>query len=302
MNDDRLISMLSSLRGERMDRIADDKIRRRLENAWTERRQRASWSWRLRRPALALATAALGVGLVLTTLNAGGDSPLYAARITLENFAIPLHTDPEDRAEYLVWLFEERQAEAARLEATGNALAAGRVRAVEQETLRMVRAQLPEAPDSQEIAPLPSPEPTPTPSPTPTPEPSPTPVPTATPRPVTPTPRTPSPTVARPSPTLTPRPVVSPSPVAVLITGTVKMPDGTTTNEACIEFSTAGPCQSVAYVAPGSFKFYATAKIGQTITLYFIRRDATGTIIGKAAVNRLVTGSTLDLGIVQLIK
>ena len=46
----------------------------------------------------------------------------------------------------------------------------------------------------------------------------------------------------------------------------------------------------------------ASAKIGQSITLYFIKRDATGTIVGKLAVTRTVTGSTLDLGVVQLIK
>ncbi len=302
MNDDRMVSLLASLRSERMDRIADDKIRKRLENAWTVRQQRSSWGWRLRRPALALATTALAVGLVATTLGAGGESPLYSFRITIENLAIPFHTDPEDRAEYLVWLFEERQAEAARLEATGNALAAGRVRAVEQETLRMVRAELPVAPDSQEPPPTPSPEAAPTPSPSPTP--TPTIAPSASPRPATPVPsRTPSPTtVTRPSPTLTPRPVVSPSPIAVTVTGTVKNPDGTLTNEVCIEFSTAGPCLYATYTAPGTFRTTLSAKIGQSLTLYFIKKDATGTIIGKLAVTKTVTGSTLDLGIVQLQK
>ena len=37
MTDDRLQGMLGSLRHERMDRIADDKIRARLETAWTAR-------------------------------------------------------------------------------------------------------------------------------------------------------------------------------------------------------------------------------------------------------------------------
>jgi hypothetical protein len=114
--------------------------------------------------------------------------------------------------------------------------------------------------------------------------------------------RTPPPTIARPSPTIAPRPAVSPSPIAVTITGTVKMPDGTPTSDACIEFSTAGPCESVKYTAPGTFKFIASAKIGQSITLYFVKRDANGTILGKVAVTKTVTGSTLDLGIVQLLK
>ena len=56
MNDERLTGLLGSLRTERMDRIADDKIRSRLENAWTARMERRSFTWRTRRFAPVLAT------------------------------------------------------------------------------------------------------------------------------------------------------------------------------------------------------------------------------------------------------
>ena len=49
MNDDRLTGLLGSLRNERIDRIADDKIRTRLENAWTTRAQQRSFGFRMRR-------------------------------------------------------------------------------------------------------------------------------------------------------------------------------------------------------------------------------------------------------------
>jgi hypothetical protein len=128
MNDDRLVGLLSALRTERMERTADRNLRARLENAWTARESRSGLAWRMRRPVLAIATAGLAFGLVAATLSAQGDSALYTLRVTIEDLAIPLHRDPEDRAEYLVSLLEQRTAEAARLEATGNALAAGRAR------------------------------------------------------------------------------------------------------------------------------------------------------------------------------
>ena len=63
MTDDRLEGMLGSLRHERMDRIADDKIRGRLENAWTTRMERRSFSFHFRRIAPVLATVVLFAGL-----------------------------------------------------------------------------------------------------------------------------------------------------------------------------------------------------------------------------------------------
>ena len=42
MSEERLTAMLGSLRHERMDRIADDRIRARLEQAWSVRAERRS--------------------------------------------------------------------------------------------------------------------------------------------------------------------------------------------------------------------------------------------------------------------
>src|SRR5439155_483982 len=53
MNDEHLTGLLGSLRTERMDRIADGKIRTRLENAWTTRMERRSMGWRAFAPVLA---------------------------------------------------------------------------------------------------------------------------------------------------------------------------------------------------------------------------------------------------------
>ncbi|MDQ2951101.1 MAG: hypothetical protein M3R54_02430, partial [Chloroflexota bacterium] len=165
MTDDRLQGMLGSLRHERMDRIADDKIRARLENTWTTRLERRSFSFRFRRFAPMLATVVLIVGLGAASMTAPGESPLYGFRIAVEDAAIALHPAGEERAEYVVGLLEQRQAEAARLEATGNAAAASKARQIEQDTLRLVRAMLPVAPD---VDPAPVVTATESPSPTPT--------------------------------------------------------------------------------------------------------------------------------------
>src|SRR5439155_20769558 len=149
MNDERLTGLLGSLRTERMDRIADDKIRARLENAWTTRMERRSLGWRAFAPVLA--TLVLFAGLGTATLNAAGDSPLYSVRTAIEDAAVVLHPDPADRADYLVSLLDARQAEAARLEASGNAAAASKARDAEQRTLKMVLASVPQAPEEAPV-------------------------------------------------------------------------------------------------------------------------------------------------------
>ena len=70
MNDDRLVGMLSALRTERMERTADQKLRTRLETAWTARESRSGLAWRMRRPVLVIATAALVLGSAATTISA----------------------------------------------------------------------------------------------------------------------------------------------------------------------------------------------------------------------------------------
>ena len=293
MNDDRLVGMLSALRTERMERTADQQLRARLENAWTVRETQSGLGWRLRRPVLVIATAALVFGSIATTLSAPGDSALYTLRVTVEDLAITLHRDPEDRAEYLVSLLEQRTAEAARLEATGNALAASHVRDIERDTLRMVQQNLPVAPEIVEPAPTESPSPSPTASPSPTPSPTPSAVP-ATQRPATPRPTTPPVTTTKP-PTATPKPTTAATPQAVSFAGVIKNPDGSYATNVCISLSQGSSCLSV--TGP-SFKVTFSGKIGQSVTLYFLRSDGTKTY--KATLTKTISSTYVDVGIVLL--
>jgi len=297
VNDDRLTGLLAALRTERMERTADQKLRARLENAWSAREDRSGIVWRIRRPVLAIATTALIVGFAATTLSAPGDSPLYSLRVTIEDLAIPLHRDPEDRAEYLVSLLEQRTTEAARLEATGNALAAGRARDIERQTLRMVQQNLPVAPDAVDAAPTDSPSPSPTPSPTASPTPPPSvvpPTPTATQRPATPRPTTAPPATGTPTPT--PRPTTTATSQAVSFTGIVKNPDGTYATNVCVSFNVSGPCYVVTTSA--TFRVTFSGKIGQTVTLYFLRTDGIKTY--RAYVTKTISSTYVDVGIVLL--
>jgi outer membrane biosynthesis protein TonB len=300
VNDDRLVGLLAALRSERMERTADQKLRARLENAWTAREGQSGLASRLRRPVLVIATAALVLGSVATTMAAPGDSPLYSLRVTIEDLAIPLHTDPEDRAEYLVSLLDQRTTEAARLEATGNALAAGRARDIERETLRMVQQNLPVAPDVVEPTPTESSSPSPTPSPTdsPSPSPTPSPAPTATQRPATPRPTTVPTATLKPTATPTPKPTstTTATPQAVTFTGTVKNPDGTYATNVCVSLSQGGSCLTVA--SSGSFRVTFSAKIGQSVTLYFLRSDGIKTY--KAYVIKTISSTYMDVGVVLL--
>ena len=293
MNDDRLVGMLAALRTERMERTADQELRARLENAWTVRETQSGLGWRMRRPVLVIATAALVLGSIATTLSAPGDSALYTLRVTIEDLAIPLHRDPEDRAEYLVSLLEQRTAEAARLEATGNALAASHARDIERDTLRMVQQNLPVAPEIVEPAPTESPSPSPTASPSPTPSPTPSVVP-ATQRPATPRPTTPPVTTTRP-PTATPRPTTAATPQAVSFAGVIKNPDGSYATNVCISLSQGGSCLAV--TGP-SFKVTFSGKIGQSATLYFLRSDGTKTY--KATLTKTISSTYVDVGTVLL--
>jgi len=296
MNDDRLVGMLAALRTERMERTADQKLRARLENAWTVRDSQNGIGWRLRRPVLVIATAALVFGGIATTLSAPGDSALYTLRVTVEDIAIALHRDPEDRAEYLVSLLEQRTAEAARLEATGNALAASHVRDIERDTLRMVQQNLPVAPDAVEPAPTESPSPSPTPAATESPTPTPSPVPTATQRPATPRPTAPPVTTTKP-PTATPKPTTTATSQAVSFAGVIKNPDGSYATNVCVSlFSPGAPCSVV--TTSGSFKVTFSGKIGQSVTLYFLRSDGTKTY--KATLTKTISSTYVDVGTVLL--
>ena len=296
MNDDRLVGMLSALRTERMERTADQKLRARLENAWTVRETQSGLGWRLRRPVLFVATAALVFGSIATTLSAPGDSALYTLRVTIEDLAITLHRDPEDRAEYLVSLLEQRTAEAARLEATGNALAASHARDIERDTLRMVQQNLPVAPEVVAPAPTESPSASPTPAATESPTPTPSPVPTATQRPATPRPTTAPPATIRPTATPTPNPTTAATPQAVSFTGAIKNPDGTYATNVCVQISPNTTCSVV--TSSGTFRVTFSAKLGQSVTLNFTRSDGVKTY--KATITKTVSSTYVDVGIVLL--
>lgn len=300
MNDDRLVGMLAALRTERMERTADQTLRGRLENAWTVRESRGGLAWRMRRPVLVLATAALVLGSAATTISAPGDSPLYSLRVTIEDLGARFYSDGEDRAAYLVSLLEQRTAEAARLEATGNALAAGKVREIERATLAMVQANLPVTPEVVQPAPTESPTPSPSPTPEPTPSPSPTPSPVApatqppaTQRPTVPT-ATPKPATPTPKPTV--KPTTAPTPQAVTLTGTIKNPDGTPAMNVCVSLSLGGSCLQV--TSSSTFKVTFSTKVGQSVTLYFLRSDGIKTY--KATLTKTVSSTYVEVGTVTL--
>src|SRR5687767_6879970 len=302
MNDERLVGMLSALRTERMERTADQQLRMRLENAWTARESWGGLAWRMRRPVLVIATAALLFGSAATTVSASGDSPLYSLRVTIEDLGVRFYADPEDRAAYLVSLLEQRTAEAARLEATGNALAAGKVRDIERATLAMVQANLPVTPEVVQPAPTesptPSPSPTPDPTPSPSPEPTPSPVPAATQRPATqrPTVPTATPKPATPTPKPTVKPTTAATPQAVTFTGTIKNPDGTHATNVCVSLSLGGSCLQV--TASSTFKVTFSYKVGQSVTLYFLRSDGIKTY--KATLTKTVSSTYVEVGTVTL--
>lgn len=302
MNDERLTGLLASLRQERMDRAADDRIRARLEHAWTAREARRSWGYRLRRLPPVFATLALVAGLAGATMSASGDSVLYGIRVAVEDAALILHPDLEDRNEYLLALFEQRQSEAARLESSGNALAAARVREIEQQTLRQLEASLPKLPDEAPVAaPVPSESPTPSPSASPTPVPAPS---VATPRTPTPT-STPTPRPTTPPPARTPTaPPPTGTPLPVTLTGNVKDPDLTLANGACVSIALpadlTAPCDTK--TSSGAYRFTISARINQSVTVYAWRYDTTAKILYKGSASAVIRGSTVAMPDIKLAK
>lgn len=304
MSDERLTDLLGSLRYERVSRGADARIRERLQREWDARPLGRALS--PRRFLLAFAALSFAAALVFATAGARGDSPLYAVRVAVEDAAALLYADPAARAEYLLALHEQRQAEAARLEAIGSAASSG-ARRIEQRTLEALRALLPQAPEEEPlVAASPTPSPTPEPTPTPTPEPTPTPAPTATatPRP-SPTPlatpvRTPTPTPVRPAPTPTPKPATpTPKPTVavtagvVVLSGAVADHDGRPAVEVCVSVI-AGQCQTRT-TATGTYRLAVTAKTGQTVTVYSWRTDATGRMTHKGTASAVVRGTAVEM-------
>lgn len=297
MMQDSLARALGTLKGVRMDDVASDEVRKRLDRAWAGRAaSRRSTRFVVPGFARAFAVAALVVVIAFTTMRSAADSPLYGARVAFEDALVAFQSDP---VTYLSQLYTERLEEAARFEATGNALAASRARDAQSEALRLLH-QISQDPD-------PSPEPSATfaitlptvtgsPEPSPTATESPTPTPTASPRPaITPT-STPKP--ATPKPTTKPTTAPAPTPMKVHATGFVLYNDGTLVDGACVSTALDGSC--VAKSAGGRIDMYLTAKKGQSITLYVRNYDAVrgGTLRGKVTVT--VGGSEVTLGTITL--
>lgn len=304
MMQDSLARALGSLKGARMDDVAADDVRKRLDTAWAERAQRHPRS-RFVVPGLArtFVVAGLAIFVAFSTMRAAADSPLYGARVAVEDSLVAFQSDPVG---YLSHLYDDRLEEAARFEATGNALAASRARDAQGEALRLLNQispqpeQSPEPSASTAIT-LPSPSPTPE-TPAAATE-SPTPVPTATPRPTTA--RTATPKPATPSPTPTPKPTTArpsvtptPTPMDVHAYGYVLYADGSAVDGACVSTSLDGIC--VAGSIKGRVDLQFSAKKGQLITLYFRNYDAArgGTLHGKVTVT--VGGPEVALGTITL--
>lgn len=310
MMQDSLARALGTLKGTRMDLVAADDIRKRLDQAWGKRVARRHSGFALPGFARAFAVAALVVLVAFGTMRSSADSPLYGARLAIEDALVAYQSDP---VAYLSQLYEERLEEAARFEATGNALAASRARDAQKEALRLLSQLSPQPEESPQPSastaisvPTPSPTPeesaaatvAPTPSPTPTPLPV---VKTATPKPatVTPKPATPTPKLT-PKPTATAKPSPTPAPTAMTVhaTGEVLYADGTRVNGACVSMSFNGLC--VAGTINGKIDMNFTAKKGQSVSVYVRNYDAArgGTLQGKVTVT--VGGAEVLLGTITL--
>jgi hypothetical protein len=292
MMQDSLARALGTLKGARMDDVAADDVRKRLEQAWAKRATRTRPRFVVPAFARAFAVAALVVFVAFSTMRAAADSPLYDARVAVEDSLVAFQSDPVG---YLSQLYTERLEEAARFEQT--------------EALRLLNQITPQPNESPEpsastVITLPSPSPTPeasaeateSPTPSPTATPRPTVARTPTPKPATPTPKPPTPT---PKP-VTPKPTVTsaPTPMTVHATGDVLYADGTRVNGACVSTALDGMC--VAGTINGRIDLTLTAKKGQSITLYVRNYDAArgGTLHGKVTVT--VGGPEVLLGTITL--
>jgi hypothetical protein len=304
MMQDSLARALGTLKGTRMDDVAAEQVRKQLEQAWATRASRRRSRFVVPGFARAFVVAAVVLLCAFGTMRAAADSPLYGARVAVENALVAYQSDPVG---YLSQLYDERLEEAARFEASGNVLAASRARDAQGEALRLL----------QQISPQPAPSPEPSastaitvPAPTPTPEPtaaateSPTPLPptvrTATPKPATPTPKPPTPKPTATAKATTPKPSLTPAPtpMSVHATGDVLYADGSQVNGACVSTAFNGMC--VAGTISGKIDMMLTAKKGQSITIYVRNYDAArgGTLQGKVTVT--VGGPEVLLGTITL--
>src|SRR5712691_460304 len=304
---DSLARALGTLKGTRMDDVAADHVRKQLERAWAERATHRVPRFVVPGIARASAVAALLVLVAFSTMRAAADNPLYGVRVAVEDSLVAFQSDPVG---YLSQLYIERIEEAARFEATGNALAASRARDAQSEALRLLNQISPQPEPSPEpsastaiTVPVPSQSPETSAAPSATESPT---VPTASPRPTiartpTPKPATPTPKPVTPTPKpVTPKPAITstPTPMTVHATGDVLYADGSPVNGACVSMTLDGMC--IAGTINGKVDLTLTAKKGQSITLYFRNYDAArgGTLHGKVTVT--VGEPTVLLGTITL--
>ena len=286
MMQDSLARALGGLKGARMDDVAADQIRKRLEQAWTERGARRRARFVIPGFARAFAVAALVMVVAFATMRASADSLLYGARVAVEDSLVSFQSD---RVDYLSQLYAERLEEAARFEATGNALAASRARSAQSEALRLLNQISPEPEHSPEPSvstaisvPSLSATPETTASPTESPISTTTPTPTA------------KPTTTTTKPSLTP----TPTPMDVHAYGYVLYADGSPMDGAGVSTSLDETC--VAGSINGRIDLHFSAKKGQTVTLFVRNYDAArgGTLHGKVTVT--VGGPEVALGTITL--
>ena len=83
---------------------------------------------------------------------------------------------------------------------------------------------------------------------------------------------------------------------AVTFTGTVKNPDGTHATNVCVSQGLGGLCLQV--TSSSTFKVTFSAKIGQVVTLYFLRSDGVKTY--KATLTKTVSSTYVEVGTVTL--
>ena len=298
MSDDRLLAALQRLGGEELRPASDRAIRGRLETAWTVRRSIPVRGLSISRLVPVLAALVLVAGFAAVVLNAGADSPLWDARVAVEDARVALQSG-DDRLAYLLDLVRSRTEEAARQEAAGHAAAATKARAASASAVAALGPDLPQV-ETPVVVPSPSPTPTPSPTPVPTLTPlasSPPPTPTRTLAPPAPTPvHTPTPTPVR-TDTRTPTPVPTATKSAITITGMVKDAAGAPVTGACISTSATVPTsatQCSVKTTNGSYGIQTTsATAGQSITLYAYWMNSTGQMFSAGATGTITSPTTV---------
>src|SRR5882672_7899091 len=94
MMQDSLARALGTLKGARMDDVAADEVRKRLEHAWAQRSTRRRAHFVVPWFARVFAAAALVTLVAFSTLQSGADSPLYGARVAFEDSLVAFQSDP----------------------------------------------------------------------------------------------------------------------------------------------------------------------------------------------------------------